>query len=131
MSTVSTKLSRKSTVGRTGGRRLYLSLVHLNLWSVIKFSVVMGVISGGMLIIGVLILWKVLNAAGVFASIGAASGASSITALVALPRVMTVAFGLAVVGLLGTVIGGTIAGAMYNLSVRATGGLTVGFSSPE
>jgi hypothetical protein len=135
MSNISEKLSRKDPGVRRPDRQVRLNLVHLNFWSALKLSAVAGVIFAIFTIVIVLVIWNILNAAGTFDDLGGtvttltdASGGAAVSSLFSLSRVMTVTVVLAIIDVFVIIIAGMIACGLYNLSVKATGGLNVGFS---
>ena len=133
MSTVADKLAKKST-RKTSGKQVRLRLVYVDFWSAVKLSFLGAVALAIVTMVSFFLVFMVLQATNVIGQTGAfldtlTDGAVDIESLIGLPQVM--AFG-AVVSILNlivfTVLGAVVAG-IYNLAVKVTGGLLVGFMS--
>ncbi|UNK70882.1 DUF3566 domain-containing protein [Microbacterium sp. H1-D42] len=133
MSTVADKLAKKST-RKAGGKQVRLRLVYMDFWSAVKLSFLGAVALAIVTMVSFFLVFMVLQATGVLTQAGEilatlTDGSVDLESLVGLPQVM--AFG-AVVSILNlivfTVLGAVIAG-IYNLAVKVTGGLLVGFMS--
>jgi hypothetical protein len=133
MSTVADKLAKKST-RKTGGKQVRLRLVYVDFWSAVKLSFLGAVALAIVTMVSFFLIFMVLQATNVISQAGeildsVSDGAVDLQSLVGLPQVM--AFG-AVVSILNlivfTVLGAVVAG-IYNLAVKVTGGLLVGFMS--
>jgi hypothetical protein len=133
MSSVAEKLQRKDQ-RQSSSRQVRLKLVYLDFWSVVKLSFLIWLSLGIVLIVATVLIWVVLNSTGVFASLNETlpdilGNEFRIEDSFGLGQVTLFAF---VVALLNTVAGtflGAIAAVLYNLSVRFTGGLLVGFQN--
>ncbi|MDO7883184.1 MULTISPECIES: DUF3566 domain-containing protein [Microbacteriaceae] len=134
MSSVAEKLQRKSQ--RTvATKQVRLKLVYIDFWSAVKFSFLVAVCLGIILIVATLLLWIVLNSTGIFGSLdGILSdilGDPEFSIAASFSLVQVALFSL-VVAVLNVVVGtalGAIAALLYNFSVRLTGGLLVGFTN--
>ncbi|MFD5214124.1 DUF3566 domain-containing protein [Microbacterium sp. NPDC058345] len=133
MSTVADKLAKKST-RKTGGKQVRLRLVYVDFWSAVKLSFLGAVALAIVTMVSFFLIFMVLQATQVLAQASdfldtITDGAINLQSLIGLPQVM--AFG-AVVSILNlivfTVLGAVVAG-IYNLAVKVTGGLLVGFMS--
>jgi len=133
MSTVADKLAKKST-RKTSGKQVRLRLVYVDFWSAVKLSFLGAVALAIVTMVSFFLVFMVLQATNVLAQSGEfldtlTDGAIDLQSLIGLPQVM--AFG-AVVSILNlivfTVLGAVVAG-IYNLAVKVTGGLLVGFMS--
>ncbi|MBD8011778.1 DUF3566 domain-containing protein [Microbacterium sp. Re1] len=133
MSTVADKLAKKST-RKTGGKQVRLRLVYVDFWSAVKLSFLGAVALAIVTMVSFFLVYLVLQATNVIAQVGKildtlTDGAIDLSSLIGLPQIM--AFG-AVVSILNlivfTVLGAVVAG-IYNLAVKVTGGLLVGFMS--
>jgi hypothetical protein len=112
-----------------------LKLVYVDFWSVVKLSFLFWLCLGIALVVSSVLVWIVLNSTGIFTKLD-----DTLQEILA-DETFHVAnsFGLIqigvfalVVALLNTVVGtvlGAIAAMLYNLSVRFTGGLLVGFQN--
>ena len=134
MSSVAEKLQRKDQ-RTTAARQVRLKLVYLDFWSVVKLAFLIWVCLGIVLVVASVLIWIVLFSTGVFGKLD-----SAFQDILSDPN-FTIAgnFGLGQVGLFALVVAilnvvvGTvlaaIASLLYNLSVRFTGGLLVGFQN--
>lgn len=133
MSTVADKLAKKST-RKTGGKQVRLRLVYVDFWSAVKLSFLGAVALAIVTMVSFFLVFMVLQATNVISQTGEflatlTGDTVDLQSLIGLPQVM--AFG-AVVSILNlivfTVLGAVVAG-IYNLAVKVTGGLLVGFMS--
>jgi hypothetical protein len=134
MSSVAEKLQRKDQRS-TAAKQVRLKLVYLDFWSVVKLAFLIWVCLGIVLVVATVLIWIVLFSTGVFGKLD-----SAFQDILSDPN-FTIAsnFGLGQVGLFALVVAilnvvvGTvlaaIASLLYNLSVRFTGGLLVGFQN--
>ncbi len=134
MSSVAEKLQRKDQRS-TAAKQVRLKLVYLDFWSVVKLSFLIWLCLGIVLVVATVLIWIVLFSTGVFGKLDTA-----FQDILSDPT-FTIAsnFGLGQVGLFALVVAilnvvvGTvlaaIASLLYNLSVRFTGGLLVGFQN--
>ncbi|MEO6115928.1 MAG: DUF3566 domain-containing protein [Pseudolysinimonas sp.] len=134
MSSVAEKLQRKDQRS-TAAKQVRLKLVYLDFWSVVKLSFLIWLCLGIVLVVATILIWIVLFSTGVFGKLDTA-----FQDILSDPT-FTIAsnFGLGQVGLFALVVAilnvvvGTvlaaIASLLYNLSVRFTGGLLVGFQN--
>ncbi len=131
---VAEKLQRKE-MRQTSSRQVRLKLVYLDFWSVVKLSFLVWVCLGIALIVAAVLIWVVLYSTGIFETLD-----QTLADITATPdfRIVdsfglgTVALFAVVIALLNTIVGtalGAISAVLYNLSVRLTGGLLVGFQN--
>jgi ABC-type sugar transport system permease subunit len=134
MSSVAEKLQRKSQRS-VATKQVRLKLVYLDFWSMLKLSFLISVCLGIVLIVATILIWVLLDSLHVFDSLDKTlreilgQATFSIEDSASLVQVTGFAF---VVAILNVVIGtalGAIASVLYNLSVRLTGGLLVGFTN--
>lgn len=134
MSSVAEKLQRKEQ-RQVATKQVRLKLVYLDFWSVVKFSFLIWLSLGVVLIVASILIWLVLSSTGIFDTIDAqmrqilSQDDFSVAESFGLLQVGLFAL---VVALLNTVVGtilGAIGSMLYNLSVRFTGGLLVGFQN--
>ncbi|CAN5229151.1 hypothetical protein BH11ACT3_BH11ACT3_05150 [soil metagenome] len=134
MSSVAEKLQRKEQ-RQVATKQVRLKLVYLDFWSVVKFSFLIWLCLGIVLVVASILIWVVLASTGIFNTLD-----KTLQDILVQPDFHIVdSFGLVQVGvfslvvaLLNTVIGtilGAIGSLLYNLSVRFTGGLLVGFQN--
>jgi hypothetical protein len=134
MTSVAEKLQRKEQ-RKVATKQVRLKLVYVDFWSVVKLSFLVWLCAGIALIVLAVLVWVVLNSTGIFGRID-----DTLQDILVDPDfhvantfglVQVGAFSL-VVALLNTVVGtvlGAISALLYNLSVRFTGGLLVGFQN--
>ena len=134
MSSVADRLQRKDQRS-TATKQVRLKLVYVDFWSVVKLSALLWFCLGIVLIIASFLIWIVLDGTGVFGTLDKTlqdvlgQDNFSITNSFGLGQVVLFSFVIAILNLvLGTVLG-AIAALLYNLSVRITGGLLVGFQN--
>jgi hypothetical protein len=134
MSSVAEKLQRKSQ-RPVATKQVRLKLVYIDFWSTVKLSFLVAVSLGVVLVVATVLVYLVLQSTGVFDDIdGLLSDILSgqgFTIAGDLPLI-TVAFFSIIVAVVNVIVGtalGAIASMLYNLSVRITGGLLVGFTN--
>ena len=133
MSTVADKLAKKST-RRTGGKQVRLRLVYVDFWSAVKLSFLGAIALAIVTMVSFFLIYLVLQATGVLSQADEfvasfTDGSISLSTLIGLPQVMAFAAVVSILNLIVfTVLGAVVAG-IYNLAVKVTGGLLVGFTS--
>jgi hypothetical protein len=134
MSSVAEKLQRKSQRA-TATKQVRLKLVYIDFWSAVKLSFLISVCIGIVQIVATFLIWIVLNSTGIFSQLTGALvdilGDPTFNVLDTFSLVKVMLFAL-IVGALSVVVGtalGAISSTLYNLSVRLTGGLLVGFTN--
>jgi len=134
MSSVAEKLQRKSQ-RPVATKQVRLKLVYVDFWSTVKLSALVAVCLGIVLVVASILVYLVLQSTGVFTSLDnilkdlLSEEDFSITGTFSLGAV---ALFSVIVALLNVVVGtalGAITSILYNLSVRLTGGLLVGFTN--
>jgi hypothetical protein len=134
MTSVAEKLAKKSSK-TVSTKQVRLKLVYIDFWSAVKLSFLVALALGIVLIVGTFLIWMVLAQTGIFDQLsrlfGEVSGEASFS--------LTETFGLAqvlgftlVIAILNVIVGtalGALATVLYNLSVKITGGLLVGFTN--
>ncbi|GAA2750817.1 hypothetical protein GCM10009869_12160 [Amnibacterium kyonggiense] len=128
------KLSEK-TPKQAQTKQVRLKLVYIDFWSAVKFSFLIAAAVGVVIFVAVLLIWTVLASTGVFDQISTllkdVSGQDSLTVSNVVSFAQVMGFTLVIAALnvvVGTVLG-AIACVLYNLSVRITGGILVGFKN--
>lgn len=132
MSTVADKLAKKSS-SKTSAKQVRLRLVYVDFWSAVKLSFLAAVALAIVTIVAVFLVYTVLSTTGVVDKLDellkAFDDNFTLGDYVGLPQVMAFASIVAILNLIVlTVLGAVIAG-IYNLMVKVTGGLLVGFTS--
>ncbi|MGM7670657.1 DUF3566 domain-containing protein [Microbacterium sp. A93] len=133
MSTVADKLAKKST-RKTGGKQVRLRLVYVDFWSAVKLSFLAAVALAIVTMVSFFLIFLVLQATGILAGadefVGEITdGAISIASMMGLPQVMAFAAVVSILNLIVVTVLGAVCAGIYNLAVKVTGGLLVGFMS--
>ena len=134
MSSVAEKLKRK-TARPSGTKKVRLKLVYIDFWSVVKLSFLIAVALGIVTVVATFLIWLILNQTGIFNDLDQVLrdilGDQNFTIQDSfnVGQVMLFSIVVAVLNVVvGTVLGAVVA-VLYNLSVRVTGGLLVGFTN--
>ena len=134
MSTVAEKLQRKSQ--RSGPtKQVRLKLVYVDFWSAVKLAFLVAVCGAIVLLVSTFFVWVVISSLGIIGDVQElltsilGETAAGLTSFLALPQVMLFAGIVAVLNVVGGTALGAIGALLYNLSVRFTGGLLVGFTN--
>ncbi|MGF6822742.1 hypothetical protein M2317_001649 [Microbacterium sp. ZKA21] len=133
MSTVADKLAKKST-RKSGGKQVRLRLVYVDFWSAVKLAFLGAIAFAVVTMVSFFLVYMVLQATGVISQVDEilgsfTDGAFSLSETIGLPQVMAFAAVVSILNLIVfTVLGAVVAG-IYNLAVKVTGGLLVGFTS--
>jgi hypothetical protein len=134
MSSVAEKLQRKSQ-RPVATKQVRLKLVYVDFWSTVKLSFLVAVSLGIVLVVATVLVYLVLQSTGVFDDIDGiltdllTSDSFTVSGNLTL---LTVTFFAVIVAIINTIVGtalGAIGSMLYNLSVRITGGLLVGFTN--
>jgi hypothetical protein len=133
-SSVAERLARK-TAKRPTSKQVRLKLVYVDFWSAVKVSFLAGLAMAIVGIVATFLLWTVLTKTGVFkqigdlfSSIGGQSSSGLMTA-VGLGNVMSFSIIVGILDLIVVTALGAVVALLYNLSVKITGGLLVGFTN--
>ncbi|MEO8529488.1 MAG: DUF3566 domain-containing protein [Pseudolysinimonas sp.] len=120
---------------QTSSRQVRLKLVYIDVWSLVKLSFLIWLCLGIVLVVASVLIWVVLYSTHVFDSLDQTmrdvlnQPEFSIETSFGIGQVALFAFIIAVLNtLVGTALG-AVGGFIYNLSVRFTGGLLVGFQN--
>jgi len=134
VSTVAEKLQRKSH-RQTPTKQVRLKLVYIDFWSAVKLSFLIAVCGAILLVVATFFAWIVLNSLGVIQDLDSVfidiigEDGPSLATILSLGQVMFFATIVALLNLVGGTAIGAISALLYNLSVRLTGGLLVGFTN--
>ncbi|MER3390423.1 MAG: DUF3566 domain-containing protein [Microcella sp.] len=134
MSTVAEKLQRKSQRSAPV-KQVRLKLVYIDFWSAVKLSFLVAICLSIALLIATLMVWIVLSSLGVISQLDSlfaeilGEDALSLAEILSLGQVMFFASIVAVLNAVGGTVLGAVSALIYNLSVRLTGGLLVGFTN--
>lgn len=133
MSSVAEKLAKKSS-RKPSTKQVRLKLVYVDFWSAVKLSFLIAIALAVITIVATFLVYTVLNSTDIFDKVNSlfrdvAGSAADLTAILSLSNVMSFTV---VVALLNTVVItalGAISALLYNLSVKITGGVLVGFTN--
>jgi tetrahydromethanopterin S-methyltransferase subunit E len=135
MSSVAEKLAKKSSRAAST-KQVRLKLVYVDFWSALKLSFLISVVLGIVLVVVVFLVWSVIASTGIFDSVSqlfqdvAGEGSDfRLDSIIGLPQVMGFSIIVALLNVVVLTALGAIAALLYNLSVRITGGLLVGFTN--
>ena len=115
-------------------KQVRLKLVYIDFWSAVKLSFLIAVCLAVVTIVATFLTFTVLNGTGIFTQIDdlytdIAGSASELTTILSIGNVMGFAVIVAVINAVVVTALGAIFAVLYNLSVKVTGGLLVGFTN--
>ncbi|GAA1826519.1 DUF3566 domain-containing protein [Agromyces salentinus] len=133
MSSVAEKLARKSN-RRPAQKQVRLRLVYIDFWSAVKLSFLVAVALAVVGIVVTFLVHTVLSSTGIFENLNSlvqdvAGAGTDLTSVLSLGNVMGFAIVAALLNLVVTTALGAILAVLYNLSVKITGGILVGFTN--
>lgn len=133
MSSVAERLQRKTTKSPSA-KQVRLKLVYIDFWSALKLSFLISLCLGIALVVATFLVWVILNSTSVFAQLDAMlrdiiGQNFSLSETIGLPQVMMFTLIVAILNVVSGTVLGAVASLLYNLSVRITGGLLVGFTN--
>lgn len=132
---IAEKLQSKTPRRSGSSKQVRLRLVHVDFWSAMKVSAILGLVLGIVQLVVVFIMWTLLQVVGLFDKIDEvlrdilANPDFAITSMLSLPQVMMFTLLVAVLNFVVITVMGAVIAVLYNLSVRITGGLQVGFAN--
>lgn len=131
MSTVADKLAKKSS-RKPRAKQVRLRLVYVDFWSAIKLSFLAAVAVAIVTVVSFFLIYTIIDMMGIIEQLDefiAGFADITIASFVGLPQVMAFAAVIAILNLIVITVLGAIVAAIYNLAVKITGGLLVGFTS--
>ncbi len=133
MSSIAEKLAKKST-RRTSSKQVRLKLVYIDFWSSVKLSFLIAICLAIVTIVATFLIFTVLNQTGIFDKANAlytdiAGSSADLKSILSIGNVMGFAVVVAVLNTVVVTALGAIFAVLYNLSVKMTGGLLVGFTN--
>ncbi len=133
-STVADRLAKKSRK-KLPAKQVRLRLVYIDFWSAVKLSFLVSIVLAVVLIVATFLVYMILVQTGVLGQMNslvsdvAGSGGTDLFSVVGLPQVMGVAVIVAILNIVVVTALGAVGAVIYNLSVKITGGLLVGFTN--
>jgi len=133
MSSVAEKLAKKSN-RRPSTKQVRLKLVYIDFWSSVKLSFLIAICLAIVTIVATFLIFTVLNQTGIFDKIddlytSIAGDSADLKSILSIGNVMGFAFVVAILNTVVITALGAIFALLYNLSVKMTGGLLVGFTN--
>lgn len=133
MSSVAEKLAKKSTRSKPT-KQVRLKLVYIDFWSSVKLSFLVAICLAVVTIVATFLIFTVLNQTGLFDKANAlytdiAGSSADLKSFLSIGNVMGFAVVVAVLNTVVITALGAIFAVLYNLSVKITGGLLVGFTN--
>jgi hypothetical protein len=133
MSSVAEKLAKKSAK-KTTSKQVRLKLVYIDFWSSVKLSFLIAICLAIVTIVATFLIFTVLNQTGIFDKANAlytdiAGSSADLKSFLSVGNVMGFTIVVAVLNTVVVTALGAIFALLYNLSVKITGGLLVGFTN--
>ena len=134
-SSVADKLAKKSTRRPASAKQVRLKLVYIDFWSTVKLSFLAGICLAIIAVVGTFLVWTVLDRTGIFDQINSlfkdisGAGGSDLLSILGLGQVMGFSLIVAILDIVVVTALGAVFALLYNLSVKITGGLLVGFTN--
>ena len=132
MSTIADKLAKKSS-SKTSAKQVRLRLVYVDFWSAVKLSFLAAVALAIVTIVGAFLVFMVLQTTGMITRLDDLFKAFDdnfvLSDYIGLSQVMAFSAIVAILNLIVVTVLGAVVAGIYNLMVKVTGGLLVGFTS--
>jgi hypothetical protein len=133
MSTVADKLAKKST-HRTSAKQVRLRLVYIDFWSAVKLSFLAAIAIAIVTVVAFIMIFLVVTTTGLIGKAdeflgGFSDGSFLLSQVVSFPQVLAFSAIVAILNLIVVTVLGAVLAGIYNLAVKVTGGLLVGFTS--
>jgi hypothetical protein len=134
-SSVAEKLAKKSSRRPASAKQVRLKLVYIDFWSTVKLSFLAGICLAIIAIVGTFLIWTVLDRTGIFDQVNSlvkdisGAGGGDLRAVLGLGQVMGFSLIVAILDIVVVTALGAVFALLYNLSVKITGGLLVGFTN--
>ncbi|WP_223693069.1 DUF3566 domain-containing protein [Leifsonia poae] len=134
-SSVAEKLAKKSSRRPASAKQVRLKLVYIDFWSTVKLSFLAGICLAIIAIVGTFLVWTVLDRTGIFDQVNSlfkdisGAGGSDLKSILGLGQVMGFSLVVGVLDIIVITALGAVFALLYNLSVKITGGLLVGFTN--
>lgn len=133
MSTVADKLAKKSS-SKTSAKQVRLRLVYVDFWSALKLSFLAAVVIAIVTVVSFFLIFLVLQTTGLIGDLDEfmeafTDGSVTISQFLGFGQVMAFSAVVAMLNLIVVTVMGAVIAGIYNLAVKVTGGLLVGFTS--
>jgi len=116
-------------------KQVRLNLVYIDLWSAVKVSSLVALAISITIFLVIILSWLLLNTIGVVGALEGVigdilgEGGGAVLALLEFGQVLLLAFVGALINVVSLTVLGSLGAVLYNAIVKATGGLTVGFTN--
>ena len=133
MSSVAEKLARKSN-RKAPAKQVRLRLVYIDFWSAVKLSFLAAIALAVVTVVSFVLVYLVVQTTGLIARADEffgnfTDGSILLSQFVSLPQVLAFSAIVAILNLVVVTVLGAVLAGIYNLAVKVTGGLLVGFTS--
>lgn len=131
MSTVADKLAQKSS-RKPRSKQVRLRLVYIDFWSAIKLSFLAAIVVAIVTVVSFFLIFMIIDTMHIidkFDEFITGFADIQISSFIGLPQVMAFAGVLAILNLIVVTVLGAVLAGIYNLAVKVSGGLLVGFTS--
>ena len=131
--TVAEKLA-KNTRKKAPAKQVRLKLVYVDFWSAVKLSFLAAVAIAIATVVFFVLIFLILQTTGLISQADAfigsfTDGTFSLSSVLSLPQVLAFSAIVAILNLVVVTVMGAVVAGIYNLAVKVTGGLLVGFTS--
>ena len=125
---------KKKTPAKAAAKQVRLRLVYIDFWVVLKLGFLVGLALAVVQVVATFLVYTVLSATGVFDRIASlvddvAGGAVDFATLMSLPNVMGFTIVTAILLIVVVSALAAVAAVLYNIAVKITGGLLLGFTN--
>ena len=133
MSTVADKLAKKSS-HKTSAKQVRLRLVYIDFWSAVKLSFLAAIAIAIVTVVAFVMVYMVVKTTGLIDKADELLGSFSdgsflLSQFLSFPQVLAFSAIVAILNLIVVTVMGAVLAGIYNLAVKVTGGLLVGFTS--
>jgi len=133
MSTVADKLAKKSS-HKTSAKQVRLRLVYVDFWSAVKLSFLAAIAVAIVTVVSFILVFLIVQTTGLIDQaddfLGSFSdGTFLLSQFLSFPQVLAFSAIVAILNLIVVTVLGAVMAGIYNLAVKVTGGLLVGFTS--
>ncbi|BDZ54764.1 DUF3566 domain-containing protein [Agromyces marinus] len=133
MSSVAEKLAGKSN-RKPPAKQVRLRLVYIDFWSAVKLSFLVAVCLAVVNIVASFLIFTIVQSTGLFENLNSlvqdvAGTGTDLRSILSIGNVMGFAVVSSLLNLVVTTALGAVVAVLYNLSVKITGGILVGFTN--
>ena len=133
MSSVAEKLAGKSNK-KPPAKQVRLRLVYIDFWSAVKLSFLVAVCLAVVNIVASFLIFTIVQSTGLFENLNSlvqdvAGSGTDLRSILSIGNVMGFAIVVSLLNLVVTTALGAVVAVLYNLSVKITGGILVGFTN--